>query len=93
MNLVFTILFAFAIGFFIQQRSLAIIAYLALDAIVFAYQSVAVLLAWMADEPPVAFGPSPTGFPVEYSQSDTWGYGVVNLLIIAAGVGLVFLGT
>ncbi len=94
MNIVFTVVFAFAIGFFVQQRGLAIVTYLALDAMVVAYQGVSVLLNWMADEPPVAFGPSPSGaFPIEYSTSETWGYGVINLAITTVGVGLVVLGT
>lgn len=94
MNVVFTILLAFPIGFLVKQRGLAIVTYLALDAILFAFQSVGVLLTWMANEPPVAFGPSPEGsFPVEYSNSEYFGYGIVNAIIITAGVGLVVLGT
>jgi hypothetical protein len=93
MNIIFTVLFAFAIGYFVKDRGLAVVTYLALDAIVFAYQSVGVLLDWMAAKPPVAFGPSPKAFPVEYSSSELWGYGLVNLVIIAVGVGLVVLGT
>lgn len=94
MNVVFTILFAFAIGFFVKQRGLAILVYLALDAILFTFQTLSVLLYWMSDgDGRLAFGPAPTTFPVEYSESDTWGYGVVNLVIIAVGVGLVVLGT
>lgn len=94
MNIVFTILFALPIGFFIKQRGLAIVTYLALDAILFSFQSVGVLLSWMANEPPVAFGASPEGpFPVTYSASEFIGYGVVNLIIISVGVGLVVLGT
>jgi hypothetical protein len=93
MNVIFTVLFAFAIGYFLSQRGLAVVAYLALDAIVFSYQTLGVLLDWMADNPPTAFGPAPTGFPVEYSSSETWGYGAVNLVVILIGVGLVVLGT
>ena len=93
MNIIFTVLFAFAIGYFVKERGLAVVGYLAIDAIVFAYQTLSVLMSWMADEPPVAFGPSPTGFPVEYSGSELAGYGVVNLVIIVVGVGLVIAGT
>lgn len=93
MNIIFTVLFAFAIGYFVKQRGLAIVAYLALNAIVLSYQSISVLLDWMANRPPVAFGPAPTSFPVEYSGSEFMGYGVINLVVTAAGVGLVLLGT
>ncbi len=92
MNIIFTVLFAFAIGYFVKKPGIAIVTYLALDAIVFSYQSVGVLLDWMADKPPVAFGPSPKALPVEYSNSELWGYGLVNLAIIAVGIGLVVLG-
>jgi hypothetical protein len=92
MNLVFTIVFAFAIGYLVKQRGLAVVTYLALGAIVFSYQSVTVLLSWMADEPRVAFGPSPESFPVEYSSSELAGYGLINAVIFAVGVGLVVLG-
>lgn len=92
MNLIFTIVFAFGIGYAVKQRWTAVILYLALDAILFSYQTVGVLLSWMADRPPIAFGPAPSRFPIEYDQSEVWGYGAVNLVIIAAGVGLVVLG-
>ncbi len=94
MNIVFTLLFALPIGFFIKQRGLAIVTYLALDAILFSFQSLGVLLGWMANEPPLAFGPAPEGsFPVAYSASELFGYGIVNLIVISVGVGLVVLGT
>ncbi len=41
----------------------------------------------------LAFGPAPTAFPIEYSASEVWGYGIVNLIVIAVGAGLVVLGT
>jgi hypothetical protein len=93
MTVVFAVLFAFPIGYVVRQRALAVVAFLAAGAIVFSYQTLGVLLDWMADNPPTAFGPSPTSFPVEYSRSETWGYGVVNLVVFAVGTGLVVLGT
>ena len=93
MMLIFTVLFALPIGYVVKPRGLAVVGYLASAAIVFSYQCVTVLLTWMADRPPVAFGPSPTGeFPVDYSTTETTGYGVVNLVILRVGVGLVVLG-
>ena len=93
MNIIFTILFALPIGFFIKQRGLAIVTYLAIDAILFSFQSVGVILDWMANQGRPAFGPAPEGsFPVTYSASEYIGYGVVNLIIITVGVGLVVLG-
>lgn len=93
MNIIFTVLFALPIGYFVKQRGLAVVAYLAVDAIVFGFQSVTVLLDWLSNSPPVAFGPSPTGFPITYSSGELLAYGVVNLIVIAVGVGLTVLGT
>jgi len=93
MNIIFTVLVAFPVGFFVKRRGTAVLTYLVLDALLFAFQSVGVLLSWMADNRPVAFGPSPKGgFPVEYSNGEYLGYGVVNLVIITVGVGLVLIG-
>lgn len=93
MNVIFTVLFAFALGYAVRQRGLAVVAYLALDAVVLSFQTVSVLLSWMADQPPVAFGPSPRGgFPIAYSGSELLWYGLVNVVTIAVGVGLVVLG-
>jgi hypothetical protein len=91
-NLVYTVLAAFPIGFLLSRRQTALLTYLLLGAYLFSFQTLGVLLSWLADEPPVAFGPSPTSLPVTYSESDFWGYGAINLLITAAGVGLVLLG-
>ena len=82
MNIIFTILFAFTIGFFVKQRATAILTYLALDAILFTYQTVNVLHDSWLDQG-----------RVNVTDSTLAGYGVVNLVIIAIGVGLVVLGT
>lgn len=98
MNIIFTVLAAFPIGYFVRQRVSAVALFLAADALLFTYQTVEVLLVWMAAEPGIfggdhgAFGPAPTGFPVEYSSSDVLGYGVVNLIIVLVGIGLTLLG-
>ncbi|GAA4391689.1 hypothetical protein GCM10023153_09990 [Ornithinibacter aureus] len=96
MNIIFTLASSFALGYFIKQRGLAILTYLALDATVFAYQTLAVLLEWLGPQQGFegeAFGPKPHGFPVQFSPHELAGYGVVNLLVITAGVGLVVLGS
>lgn len=96
MTIIFTVLFAFAIGFLVKQRGLAIVAYLALNGLVFAYQTLNVLLEWLGPKQGgegMAFGPKPTGFPVTYKNSELAAYGLVNLVAAAVGVGLVVLGT
>ncbi len=73
MNIIFTVLFALPIGYFLKNRGIAIVTYLALDAIVFSYQSIGVLLDWMADNPPVAFGPFADVVPRRIQQQRALG--------------------
>lgn len=96
MNIVFTILVALPIGLFVRTRPTALLAYLIADLFVFTFQTLDVLLNWMAGNSGIggaqAFGPSPDAIPLTYSQSDVIAYGIVNLVIVLAGMGLVLLG-
>lgn len=96
MNILFTIIAALPIGFLVRQRSTAVVAYLAADALLFSYQNVDVMLNWMAGNGGIggaqAFGPFPTEFPIPYAASDIVGYGLVNLIIVVVGIGLTLLG-
>jgi hypothetical protein len=92
MNLIFTILTAFAFGYFIRPSKVAVAIWLAADSMLFTFQTLGVLMDWMAHKSPSAFGDFPTRFPVEYSLSEQIGYGVINLVIVLAGVGLLLLG-
>lgn len=96
MNILFTLVAAPLIGFLVKQRGIAVAAYLGAEAFFFAFQSLAVLLAWMAGgggfsgaQDQGAFGPAPTGVPIAYQESELYAYGLVNLVIAAVGVGLV----
>jgi hypothetical protein len=83
MNVIFTVLFAFGIGFFVKERGLAIVTYLALDAILFTMQTVNVLHdSWLDDQGRVTF-----------TNGDSLAYCGANIVIIAVGVALVALGT
>jgi len=92
MNLVYTLLLAFPLGFFVTSRSTALLGYLLAGSYLFSFQSTGVLLDWLGHSSPSAFGPFPDGFPAKASTSETIGYGVVNLVITLVGVGLVLLG-
>jgi hypothetical protein len=97
MNLIFTIVAAFPLGYFIARRQHAIFTYLIVGSFVFSLQSVALLLTWMSGGEGLGgasgFGDSPTGsFPIHYSNGEVVAYGVVNAIITLAGVGLVMLG-
>lgn len=91
MCLIFTILFAFAIGYFVKSKLLGVVSYLSLIALVFSFQTLKLLFEWMAGSGE-AFGRPPTKFPVAYDQSSVIGYGLVNAVIITVGTGLVLLG-
>jgi len=82
MNVIFTVLFAFGIGFFVKQRGLAIVTYLALDAILFTMQTVNVLHdSWLDDQGRVTF-----------TNGASLAYCGANILIIIVGVVLVLVG-
>lgn len=97
MNIVFTVLAALPIGFLVRKRGLAVVTYLAAEALVFSFQTLDVLLNWMAGRNGLggakAFGPFPTAIPIDFKESEVYAYGVVNLMITLAGIGLTVLGT
>ena len=87
MNLIYTILLAFLIGYFIRNRGIAICVYLALEALIFTFQTLNLLLEW-AGGSEEAFGGT---FP-DSSAESVLAYGAVNLVITGIGLGLVVLG-
>src|ERR1700709_425735 len=86
MELIVPIVIAFPLGFFIKSRTTAYIAYIAAHSFVFTFQSVALITEWAGGDTS-AFGPYPKA-----DKGEVWSYGLVNLLIFAAGLGLVALG-
>ena len=92
MNLVFTLLASIGLGLFVPKRHAAVLAYLVLDSFLFTFQTLDVLLNWMSAKDGMggakAFGPFPSAIPIAYEPSEVFAYGVVNLVIIAVGVGL-----
>lgn len=98
MNLFFTVLAAFPLGFLVTRRQTAVLSYLIVDSFLFSLQSLNLLLTWMSGGSGLGgssgFGDTPTGaFPIDYSSSEVIAYGVVNAIIIVVGVGLVLLGS
>lgn len=92
MNLIYTVLVALPLGFFIGRRGLAMIVYVLAGTWVLGFQHVAVILAWLANDQPIAFGPSPMSFPITYDDDQYAGYVAANLAITVVGLGLVALG-
>lgn len=98
MNLIFTLLAAFPLGFLVTRRQIALMAYLIVGSFVFSLQSLNLLLTWMSGGSGLGgssgFGDKPSGpFPIDYSSSEVVAYGVVNAIITLVGVGLVLLGS
>lgn len=87
MNLVYTVLLAFALGFFLKDRVAAVALYLAGGSLVFAFQSVNLLIEWVGGSESAFGGPHP-----DSEGSKILGYGLFNLIITLAGIGLVILG-
>ena len=83
-ELIIMLLAPLPIGYFIRNRVAAYLAYVALHSFVFTFQSTTLLKEWN-DGDYSAFAKNPAAVD--------WSYGLVNLLIFAAGLGLVTLGS
>ena len=83
MELIVTILVALPLGFFVRSRVAAYVAFIAIHSFVFSYQSMELIREWV--------GGDYSAFPKD-PKAGTWNYAVVNLIIYAAGFGLVALG-
>ena len=96
MNITFTLLAALPLGLLVRSRGTAALAFLIAESFVFTFQTLGVLLTWMAGRTGLGgasgFGPSPDAWPVPYAESEIIAYGIVNLIIVLAGIGLVLLG-
>jgi hypothetical protein len=86
MELIVMLLAPFPIGFLVRNRMAAFLAYIALNGFVFTVQTLTLLVEWVGGKSQ-AFGPYPAG-----SNSEVIAYAVVNLVIFAVGLGLVYLG-
>lgn len=95
MNILIAPIAAILIGLFVRSRLLGAVLFLAIEAVFFTFQTLVVLLAWMAGQGGFgeatergAFGPAPTGFPIAFDEGEVWAYGLVNLAIIVVGVAI-----
>lgn len=86
MELLLMILIPLPLGLLVPTRMAAFVAYIAIHSFVFTFQTASLILEWVNGSTH-AFGPYP-----DFSNEDVWGYGIVNLVIYAAGLGLVALG-
>lgn len=75
------------LGFFVRNRMAAFVAYIAAHAFVFTFQTLSLVMEWASGSSEAFGGPFPT-----YENADLFAYGLVNLVIYAVGLGLVYLG-
>jgi hypothetical protein len=87
MELIVTILVPLPLGFFIRSRMAAFVAYLAVHAFVFTFQTLSLVMEWVNGSTEAFGGPFPS-----YENGLMFAYGVVNLAIYGVGLGLVYLG-
>jgi hypothetical protein len=86
MELILMVLAPFPIGFFMRNRLAAFVTYIAVHGFVFTFQTLNLIIEWVGGSQQ-AFGAYPKA-----SNTDVFSYGVVNLVIFAVGLGLVYLG-
>jgi hypothetical protein len=84
MELIIMLVAPFPLGYLIRHRMAAYLAYVALHSFVFTFQSTTVLKEWTGGDYS-AFAKNPV--------ATDWAYGLVNIAIYAAGLGLVALGS
>jgi hypothetical protein len=84
MELIIMLVAPFPLGYLIRHRMAAYLAYVALHSFVFTFQSTTVLKEWTGGDYS-AFAKNPV--------ATDWAYGLVNIAVYAAGLGLVALGS
>lgn len=87
MALILMVLTAFPIGLLVRRRPSAYVAYITAELFLFTFQSMGIVLDWVGGETDALGGPFP-----DYEMEQYLGYGLVNLVIFAIGLGLVALG-
>jgi hypothetical protein len=80
------ILVPFPLGFFVRNRVVGFVAFIAVHAFVFTVQSLSLLIEWIGGSQ-AAFGAYPGA-----DTADVLAYGGMNLAIYAASFGLLVLG-
>jgi len=82
MELIIMLLVPLPLGFFVRQRVVAYLAYTAIHAYAFTFQTLALLLEWSTG--------SDAAFPRDGSAP--WSYAIVNGVFYGVGLFLVWLG-
>ena len=84
MNVIFTVLIAFPLGYFVSQRGAAVLTYVLADGFLFTFQTAFLVMKWV-DGDDHAFGDRGRDWSTEqYGQF--YSYLVLNAVIIAVGM-------
>ena len=86
MELLLMIVAPLPLGRFVRSRMVAVVTYVAMFAVLFTFQSMALVIDW-AGGSQAAFGPFP-----DATDQKVFEYGAINLIILGVGIGLVHLG-
>lgn len=84
MELIVMLVASIPLGLFMRNRLAGYLAYTALHAFVFTFQTMMLMMEWINGDRS-AFGPYP-------AFDSAWAYGLVNLAIYGVGLGLVTVG-
>jgi hypothetical protein len=87
MEALLVLLVPFPLGFFLTDRTTAVIAYIGAFSPLFTFQTLSLVTDWAEGSTAAFGGPFPQS---DYSQ--VAGYAVVNLVLYLAGFGLILLG-
>jgi hypothetical protein len=82
-ELIVMIVVAFPLGYFVRDRLVAILSYIAIHSFVFSFQNVQLTREWV--------GGSKAAFP-RNPKAAPWEYGAVNVAIYGVGLGVIVLG-
>lgn len=87
MNLIFVLLVSFPLGYFLANRTTAVIAYVAAFGPLFTFQTLSLVTDWAGGSTAAFGGPFPSS-----NYSNVVGYAAVNVVLYLAGFGLIMLG-
>ncbi len=90
MMILFTLVAAFPIGYFVAPRGRAVLAFLVAASFLFTYQTSTLVMEWVMGAKE-AFGSNTDQRDMAFS-SEPGGYAAINLIALAVGLGLVLLG-
>ncbi|SFC98426.1 hypothetical protein [Klenkia taihuensis] len=87
MEIIVLLLVPLPLGLLVRHRTAGFVAYTAVHAFVFTFQSLVLVVGWAGGVGRSAFGAFPAA-----DMGEVWAYGAVNLVVYAVGLGLLVAG-